>query len=578
MSADRPVDGSARTLPRLLGLLRPYWARTSVSFGLGVVMIVASALLPLAIRAVIDDAIVPGRPGLVATGVAVLLALAVIRWVCGSVRRAVGGHVALDVEYGLRSRLARRILQLEPAWHDGVATGQVLSRLGSDMAAIRFFLSYGFIFAILNALTAIAALTQMAVLSPRLTVAAVAILPLFAPAAVRYDRTLGVMFRSLQRKEGELSAEAEESAAGVRAIKALGLRRQRQTRFDDVSAGLMAENLAMARVRARYSPLLGALPAVGQAAILWYGGRLVIQGQLTLGTLVSFTTYLLLLTGPLQALTSLSAVTRRAMAAAERVFEVLDRPPAIADRAAAVPLPALPHGAQVTFEGVSICHEGARRPVLEQIDVTVAPGERVTFTGSSGTGKSTLLALVPRLAAPTAGRVLLDGHDLADLTLGSLRSQVALVTQEPVLLSGTLRENVALGRPGAGDDEIRAALYAAAALDLVETLPGGLDAVLGEQGNSLSGGQRQRVAIARALLLRPRVLLLDDALSQVDAMTEAAVLERLPAALGGATVLATGDGTARRFATRVIRLGDAPASADEDAGDELSMTSVEGAR
>ncbi|WP_049566180.1 ABC transporter ATP-binding protein [Nonomuraea sp. SBT364] len=575
MPADRPAGPAPRTLPRLLGLLRPYWARTSVSFGLGVVMIVASALLPLAIRAVIDDAIVPGRPGLVAVGVAALLALAVIRWVCGSVRRAVGGHVALDVEYGLRSRLARRLLELEPAWHDGVATGQVLSRLGSDMAAIRFFLSYGFIFAILNALTAVAALTQMVVLSPELTVAAVAILPLFAPAAVRYDRTLGGMFRGLQRKEGELAAEAEESAAGIRAIKALGLRRQRQARFDDVSAGLMAENLAMARVRARYGPLLGALPAVGQAAILWYGGRLVIQGELTLGTLVSFTAYLLLLTGPLHALSSLSAITRRATAAAERVFEVLDRPPAIADQAAAVPLPALPRGAHITFEDVSVHHAGARRPVLERIDVSVAPGERVTFTGSSGTGKSTLLALLPRLAAPTSGRILLDGHDLADLTLGSLRSQVALVTQEPVLLSGTLRENVALGRPGAGDDEIRAALHAAAALDLLEALPGGLDAVLGEQGHSLSGGQRQRVAIARALLLRPRVLLLDDALSQVDAATEAAVLERLPAALGGATVLATGDGTARRFAGRVIRLGDAPAAG---AGDELVTTIVEGAR
>ncbi|HEY7455854.1 MAG TPA: ABC transporter ATP-binding protein [Solirubrobacterales bacterium] len=520
-----------RTYLRLMGFLRPYRRQLWGSLVFAWAAMGMTVLIPWLIGRAVNAIESGQQPDLLPLAVAIVVA-GVLRLGLTMVRRVVAGRVSLAVEFDLRQRFYAHLQRLELGFFDSQQTGQLMSRATVDLQSIRFFLGYGLIFITQNLLTIVLASAVMFVLEPWLALVALAPAPLVVYTASRYNRVSRPAVQEVQQRLAELTAEAEENVSGVRIVKAFAREQHQLHRFRRAVARVFDQSVYSTRLQAFFSPLLGLLPQLGIALVLLVGGRAVIAGDLSLGNFTAFYAYVAMLAAPMRMLGMALGMAQRAIASGNRLFEILDREPRIESPADARPLP--PGGGRVAMRGVTLRYDGAA-PALTAIDLDVEAGSTVALVGPSGSGKTSLVALIARLYDPNAGAVEIDGADVRTLDLVSLRSEVAFVGDDSFLFSASISENIAYARPGAGQGGIEAAARRAQADEFIRELPAGYDTLVGERGLTLSGGQRQRVAIARALLADPRILILDDATSSVDATTEAAIKAGLAEAMAGRT-------------------------------------------
>jgi ATP-binding cassette subfamily B protein len=519
------------TFRRLLGFLRPYRRSVLSSLVFAWLAMGMTILIPLLIGSTVDAINDKDESRILPLALAIVGA-GFLRLGLTVVRRLIAGKVSVDVEFDLRERMYAHLQVLELGFFDGQQTGQLMSRATVDLQSIRFFLGYGLIFLTQNALTILLASAVMFVIMPWLAALALLPVPIVVLTAARFSRLSRPALQEVQQRIGELTAEAEESVSGIRVVKAFAREEHMLERFRYRVSRVFDQNIYSTRLRAFYSPLLGFIPSLGLAVVLLIGGRQVIENNLSLGDFTVFYTYLVMLIGPMRTLGVSLGMAQRAVASGNRMFEILDREPRVTSPPDAPPLADGP--GRVEFRSVGLSYDGAE-PALTGIDLEVKAGRTVALVGPTGSGKTSLVALIARLYDPTEGAVLVDGADLRTIDVHSLRSSIAFVADDSFLFSATVAENIAYARPEATREEIERAARRAQAHEFISALPEGYDTVVGERGLTLSGGQRQRVAIARALLAEPRVLILDDATSSVDARTEEAIKDGLREVMEGRT-------------------------------------------
>lgn len=521
------------SLWRVKPYLRPYVGRMVLMTVLAGAGLGAGTLVPFVVKGVIDGPLARGERRGVLLLAACALLLGLFESGSAFCRRYTAGNVSLGLETTLRDDLYRHLQRLQVSFHDEWQSGQLLSRAMSDCRIVRRFFGFGLVFFVVNIVTFVAALALMMQLDPVLAgVTMLSAVPLFWLSR-RFEKDYLEVSRRVQDESGDLATLVEEGATGIRTIKSFGRRRLVHATFVTQASKLHGSSMEQVRLRARFWALIDMIPNLTMAFIVLGGALAVGRGSLTIGGLVAFVGLLVLLVWPIESLGEILALAEEGSAAADRIFEVFDTEPAIVDRPGAIELERAT--GLVRFEGVSFRY-GDGSWVLRDVDLEVRPGETLALVGSTGSGKTSLVTLVPRLYDVSVGRITLDGHDIRDLTLSSLRKHVAVAFEDPILFSASVRENLLLGFPDATDEDIDVALATAQA-EFVRDLPWGLDTRVGEQGLSLSGGQRQRLALARAIIGRPQVLVLDDPLSSLDVHTEALVEEALERVLGGVTAL-----------------------------------------
>jgi ABC-type multidrug transport system fused ATPase/permease subunit len=563
------------TFYRLLGFLRPYKRGLAISWLLASAAMVMTVAIP-ALTGLAVDALQSGaqhnqhhevaarnhdRHTLLVLAL-VILGAVLLRWGLTYLRRMIAGRLSLGIEYDLRDRLYRHLQGLELGFFDHQQTGQLMSRATVDLQAVRFFLGYGLVFILQAALTLLLAGVMMIAINPELGLIAMVPVPFVIVISQRYGRRARPAVQEVQQRIAELTADAEENISGVRVVKSFAREPMQLQRFRHSVSRVFDQAMVATRLEARYNPMIGFLPQLGLAAVLLIGGQSVINAHLSLGQFSAFYLYLNLLIAPMRTLGVTLGLAQRATASGARIFQVLDREPRLTSPEGS---PALPPGnGHVEFRGVTLRYDdvdefgatysqaraaagapdaGAERTrrrgrtILDDVDLDVPAGRTVALVGATGSGKTSLVSLISRLYDVSGGSVLIDGADVREVELRSLRQAVAVVSDDPFLFSASVAENIAYARPDASTEDIEIAARRAQAHEFIARLPEGYATRVGERGQTLSGGQRQRLAIARALLADPRVLVLDDATSSVDSSTERLIKLALDEAMVGRTTL-----------------------------------------
>ncbi|MGH2559173.1 MAG: ABC transporter ATP-binding protein [Thermomicrobiales bacterium] len=503
---------------RILSYLKPYPGRVALMYLTLFIALAVQLTIPTVLADAIDRGIVDRDEDYLIRAAVLIVVLAGLQGLFTFIRTYISQTLAERVGFDLRNELYVQYQRLPFSYHDREHTGQLMSRATEDINAIRGMLMMS-LRALVQAVGTLIAVTVILLRTDLLlAVVALATMPLLIWWSMRFGVAIRPMFLQVQQQFGVMTSALQENVAGSRVVRAFAQERLEAERFEVELQELFDRNLRAVKQWSFAYPMTLLLSGLTLAAVVWLGGYRVMTGVISIGTLVAFNRYLTLLNEPIRWLGFVVQRVARAIASGERIFEVLDTTPAIAERPDALDL--RPMRGEVVFEDVVFSYAGSRRQALDGVSFQARPGETVALLGPTGGGKSTIINLLPRFYDVKEGRVLIDGHDVRELTLDSLRNQIAAVLQETFLFSDSVRENIAYGRPDATFEEIVAAAQAAKAHDFIEAMPEGYDTLLGERGVNLSGGQKQRVAIARALVMDPAILVLDDATSSVDAETE----------------------------------------------------------
>ena len=510
------------------------WSALGASFAAALTWTAAVVTVPLLLGAAVNAGIIGRDEHRLVLLAATIAGLGIVQAVAAGVRRFTNGLASRRLEADLRQRYFSKLLRLEIAYHDEVNRGQLLSRVTSDLFQIQAFVSSSPAWSA-NVVTVLAVAVVLLVTSPLLGAIALVGLPFVAAGSKAFASRIRPSLTMLQRERGELAGVVEEAVSGIRSVKGFGSESLQRAHLGTQADKVRDQALEVVRLRARFVPFVSTVPLLELVAVNWLGGTMVIHHEMTVGTLLAFNAYITLIAPPVQSIGGYVVLAQRAIVSARRIHSVMRRAPAIAEPAAVVPLPSGP--GELTFTAVSFRYRGAAGPAFSELDLTLRGGEVVALVGPTGSGKSTLLALISRMYDPEGGSVRLDGVDVRDLSLKELRAAIAVVFEENFLFEDSVRANLSLGRPDVSDAELRGALRLARAEEFVDALPEGLDTLVGERGLSLSGGQRQRLALARALLGEPRVLMLDDATSAIDAANERAIVDGLARQRRGRTTI-----------------------------------------